>query len=690
MDIRSLLTRPRRLLRRGTKRLRHGSAGFATVGMVFTVVSTMVITLFGVGAVSRALDVYDGNVWWWSSQNSSTQRINTPSGRVDVRFALKDAQGHDVIVVQTDTHLLLHDRSVGTVTSIDLSDLSADATLDVPPGTSTSVTMWEDVVLLVDGPQGIVRRLDPDRMQTRGEPLRLTPGLVTGAFDTEGRYWLASPADGTVVAVTAGAGPTGLRVDQTVEVAEPEHKLRLTVLDQGAAVIDETGDAVTVVNNGQIRRVSVPGLGSTLVSSRTTSDVIAIAVPDSRQIVLIEGGRVRTVVVPGDGELGEAMMFAGRIYVVDSGGLVLVVSTSGAVTSRISTPTGNGPVTLEQREGHLLINQPDGPTGHVVDESHRVKTVTKYVDAGSGPQSDTVASNGPKEKAPEPETRPVAPPRVPDAPDEDNRPDEDNDRNDDVGAPPDRAPAPVPGAPGQPGLPGQPGDPGQPANPQRVPGPPELLDPVAGDGEITIGYAPPADTGGSDIEAIDIYCNNERVIHDTSPGTGKRGVSFAAQNGQECTIQGYAINAAGSSSAALARPVTPQALAPAPEPTPTPEPPLETTRPTAPVTPSPTPDPPQTNDAVPTGVTAVRKNSEDVTVSWNAVNVPQGSSLDRYSIYSCTRTGESCQNLYTSKTTSVDVVKFSEEVGGGAGATFKVSSVIDGKESALSALSNAV
>jgi len=536
--------------------------------MVFTVVGAMMATLFGAGSVSRALDVSDGNGWLWSSQNSSTQRINMRSGDVDMRFMLKDAQGHDVAVVQTDAHLLLHDRSAGTVTSIDLSDLGVKATLGVPPGESTSVAMWKDVVLLVDGPSGVVRRLDPDNLGTKGEPLRLSPGLVTGAFDVEGRYWVASPADGTVLAVTAEPGSMRLRIQQTVRVAEPKHELKLTVLDKGAAVIDETGDVVVVINNGQTRRVSVPGLGSTVVGQRTTGPVIAIAVPGSRQIVLIDGDQVRTIVLPGEGELGEAVLFAGRIYAVDSAaGSVLVLDTSGVVKGQISTPSSSGPVTLEQREGHLLINQPDGPTGHVVDKSHEVRTVTKYVNAGSGPQEDTLPSNGPKQKAPKPETRPIASPEL------------------------------------------------------SVP------------------------TAGLDLSDQDAKPNDAGDTPAPSPTA----------------------------------PQQPERPAPAPTPAPAPAP-----------APKPTPSPPQTNNAVPTGVTAVRKNSQDVTVSWNAVSIPPGSSLDRYNVYSCTKTGQSCQNLYTSKTTSVDVVKFSADAGGGAGATFKVSSIINGRESALSALSNAV
>ncbi len=389
----------------GQKKLRRGAAGFATVVVVLVVVGAMALTLFGAGVVSRALDVYDGNVWLWSSTNGSAARVNTSSGHVDMRYALKDAQGHDVAVIQTDSHLLLHDRTAGTVTSINLTSLGITKSVTVPAGASTSVSMWKNVVILADGPSGELRRLDPGNLSSKGEPLRLNPGLLTGEFDTDGRYWVASPKQGTAQAVTAESGSMRLRKNREATVAGVDHNLQLSVLDHGAAIIDRTsGEVVVVGEDGKTRKVAAPDVRDGQVPARTAGSVIAIAIPKSRQVVLIEGGKVRTAKVPGSGELGQAAMFAGRLYVADDAGKqVLELTDSDTVSNRISTADSNGPVSIAQQEGSLLINELHGDSGYVVNNHHEVKKFNKQT-GGGGPSKTVVASNEPKNNALKPAT----------------------------------------------------------------------------------------------------------------------------------------------------------------------------------------------------------------------------------------------------------------------------------------------
>ncbi len=647
-------TRVARRLLRGRKRLHKTSGGFATIGLVSTVIGAMALTLFGVGSMSRAIDVFDGNMWLWSAQSGSTQRVNIEAGTVDMRYGLKDAKNHDVNIVQTDTHLLLHDRTAGTVTSIDLSNLDEGARLAVQPGIDSSVAMWNDTVLLVDAPRGQIRRLDPQDLKAKGKTVQLTPGLVPGGFDSEGRYWIASPEDGAVSALVVEKDSTKLRVEQKVAVAQPNHKLTLTALDKGAAVIDQTGDAVVLVNNNKAHTMRVPGLGSAIVATRTTSPIIAVTVPDSRQVVLIEDGEVRTIGVEGAGLLGEAVVFEGRVYVIDSSGAVLALDTSGKLKRRIATSARDTSVTMEQREGALIINEPGGPSGYVVNKTHNVKKVTKYTGSGTGP--DTVASNVPKKRAPKPTDKTTQSP-----PATDSRPAPspgDNKPGDNAQPAPETAkPSPQTPAPGRGDRP-------------RAPGAPVLENVRGGDGRITLDYYPPNNTGGSGLTAIDIYCNNSRVIHDTNPGNGKQNASFRASNGVACTVQGYAINSAGSSAAAIGGTVTPVPATPRP-------------------TPTPTPPPPATNDAVPTGVRASVASDGSIQVTWNAVTVPAGSRLESYKIYACTTDGATC--FYTFTSSSGNSATFPRPEGGyGTGGRFRVTSVIDGKESARSAPSNAI
>ncbi len=642
-------------LRRHFRRLRRTSAGFVTIGLICTVVSAMVLTLFGVRAIGGSLDIFDGNVWLSSSASGSTQRANVQSGKVDMRYTLKDASNHDLAIAQTDNNLLLHDRTTGIVTSVNLATLSSSASLSIPPGAGSSVAMWKNRVVLVDSAQGTVQRLNPDNLTSKGPPLHFTPGFVPGGFDNNGRYWLASTTEGAAISVIPDENSMQLRMDQKVSATKPNHQLKLTVLNQGAAVIDETDNAVIIIKDNQARRIAVPSLDSSIITARTTSSTIAITVPNSREIVLLDGDSVHGFTVDGTGPLGEAAVFAGQVYVTDSSATqVLELDVSGKVKNRIATADSGGAVSLEQREGALIINEPRGSAGYVVSKTHQITKITKYTDGGAGPEKDSVASNGPKQKAPTPATAP--PEGQADRPS--NAPASSNastDNPEKTTPPPSRA-----------------SDPAKPPAPRddkpRVPGPPVLRNARGGDAQITLDYYPPNDTGGAKIEAIDIYCNGSRVIHDVHPpGSGKRNASFPARNDVACTLQGYAINSAGSSAATLGGAITPKPIKPIPPPPP--------------------PPPPATNNSAPTGVRAALTGGQNVQITWNAVTVQAGSTLDNYVVFQCDENALVCVRLFSTKNTNYTI---NEKTANPKSGRFKVASVIDGKESAPSAPSNAV
>ncbi|PZS06822.1 MAG: hypothetical protein DLM55_12175 [Acidimicrobiales bacterium] len=643
-------------LRRHFRRLRRTSAGFVTIGLICTVVSAMVLTLFGLRAIGGSLDIFDGNVWLSSSASGSTQRANVNSGKVDMRYTLKDARNHDLAVAQTDNNLLLHDRTTGIVTSVNLSTLSSSASLSVPPGAGSSVAMWKNRVVLVDSAQGTIQRLNPDNLTSKSPPLHFTPGFLPGGFDNDGRYWLASTTEGAAIAVIPDENSMQLRVDQKVSATKPNHRLKLTVLNQGAAVIDETDDAVIVIKGNQTRRIAVPNLDSSIITARTTSSTIAITVPNSREIVLLDGDSVHGFTVDGTGPLGEAAVFAGQVYVADSSATqVLELDISGKVKNRIATADSGGAVSLEQREGVLVINEPRGPAGYLVSKTHQITKITKYTDGGAGPEEDTVASNGPKQKAPTPTTAPPQPQRQADRPSNASAPPNAPPTGNSDTTPPRSSstsnPAPSPSAPRN--------------DKPRVPAPPVLKNARGGDGQITLDYYPPNDTGGAKLEAIDIYCNGSRVIHDVHSGSGKQNASFPARNNVACTLQGYAINSAGSSAAALGGAITPRPISPAPQPSPAPSPiPL-----------------------APTGVRAALTGGQNVQITWNAVTVPAGSTLDNYVVFQCDENALVCVRLFSTKNTNYTVNERSANPSRGR---FKVAAVIDGKESAPSAPSNAV
>lgn len=418
----------------------RGSGGFVTVGLVVTVAAAMVATIFGAGAASRILDVFDGNQWLWSSQKGEIARVNAPSGRVDIRQPFTDAQNHRVQISQDGKYLILRDLHTGKVTSLDLATLGISGSVKTKPGEGITVALAGDTAFIIDGPRGAITQVDPAALSTIGKPLTFPGGLKPGAVDTEGRLWVAVPGEGTVVAVTSGKD--GATVDRTVDVTEPDHELALTVLDKGAAVIDQTAKTVFVVpadENADVAKVSVPDLDPAVqVPPRTSGQTIALTTPASRRVTVVRDDRATTFTVPGTGvNIGPAVAFADRIYVPDeTAERVLVYDTAGKPLENIALPDANGPIEVEVRDAYLFINAPNSASARVVDAKHKITAVDKYpkdvVVAGASakkseqtqPQEDTKQSGQPNPgqsnpngngttKPTKPQPKPQNPPSAP-------------------------------------------------------------------------------------------------------------------------------------------------------------------------------------------------------------------------------------------------------------------------------------
>jgi hypothetical protein len=384
-----------------------GARGFASVGIVAVLLGSMLATVFGAGAASRVLNISDGNVWLWSSSKGEVGRVNTASGKVDQRVPLSDAKGHRVQVTQDDRHVLIHDLDTGQVTSLDLNQLGQAKRAKAPQGEGVRVVLAGDVAYLVNNLSGQVQQINPATLKTIGAPQNLAPPLSGGVADQTGRVWFAVPSQGTVVAVgsstgdtdqgaqqAANNGPTGAQVLATTKVAAPGHSLAMTALRSGAAIIDTTdGKVSTIVGNKVASTVATSIRGPVLVPDHTDG-VIPITQPDSRTVFLVNGSAVNQVQVPGKGKaLGAAVVFGGRIYVADNTShAVQIFGLGGQAETPISIPDANGPIELEVREDHLVINAPSSPHAVVVDGQGNKLDVDKYppdvpgtTDAGESP-----------------------------------------------------------------------------------------------------------------------------------------------------------------------------------------------------------------------------------------------------------------------------------------------------------------
>lgn len=385
-------------MRRGNRdnpaKVQRGSGGFVTVGVVLTVVGSMMATLFGAGAASRVLNVFDGNVWLWSASKGEVSRVNSAAGRVDMRAPITDTLNHRVQVIQTDTNLILRDLNTGKITSLDLATLGIAGSVVAEPGDGITVALHKDGAFIIDSKRGAIRQVDPAKLSPVGKPISFPSTLQGGAFDEDGQLWVAVPSEGTVVRVKPGS--TGPSKPETFPVTDTDHDVQLTVLDHGAAVVDQTDRKLFSVQDGDVKSVGLPGLAPPSdVPARNRGDVVPVTVPGDRQIYLVRGDDpVVAFPVPGKGSnIGPAVAFKGRVYLNDDDArAILVFDEKGNQLNEIDMPDANGPLELEVREEHLFVNAPNSGSARVIDSKHRVVPVNKYPQDVLGSEKPAVSS----------------------------------------------------------------------------------------------------------------------------------------------------------------------------------------------------------------------------------------------------------------------------------------------------------
>ena len=373
---------------------KRGSGGFVTVGVVLTVVSSMMATLFGAGAASRVLNIFDGNVWLWSASKGEVSRVNSASGRVDIRQPLTDARNHRVQVIQTDKNLILRDLTTGKITSLDLTTLGVAGTVATEPGDGISVALYKDSAFIIDSKRGAIRQVDPTKLSPVGKPLSFASSLQGGSFDDEGRLWVAIPSEGTVARVTATKN--GPSQPKTFPVTDVDHQMKLTVLDRGAAVVDQSKGALFTIRNEEVKSVNAPDLAPTAdVPNRSLGSVVAVTLRDEKRVYLERSGKLSFFDVGVKGSrIGPAVAFNGRVYLNDDdAGSVLVYDYDGKQLQKIDLPDANGPLQLEVREEHLFINAPNSASARVVDGHHKIMPIDKY-------PKDVLGSEAPIKKPP--------------------------------------------------------------------------------------------------------------------------------------------------------------------------------------------------------------------------------------------------------------------------------------------------
>jgi hypothetical protein len=376
-----------------------GKGSIITLTTVIALLVATALTVLGIGAADNAVANYDASSWLWSSTRGEVDRVNGVTARVDTRSKLKDAQNHEIQISQTDKYLILRDLDTGEVSALDLTTLQVSAILPTTPGLGVSVALHGESAFVIDSVQGQVRQLDPRSLAPTGDAIALPNGVVPGGFDGKGALWIAVPTEGTVVAIVPGAVGASPKVLRTVTVADPGHDLILSTLDDGVAVLDNTSQALLTVVGDKVDTVVVPIDKPAIMPTRTSGPSLPVTVADDRQVVIVNGKKVRQFTVPGSGPLSAAVTFADHVYCADSvAGIVYEFDANGKLVTQIKVKSAGGTLELDVRENHLFINAPDGSTAQVVNDKHVVKEVNKYTDGvlGADPPPPPAVTQTPK------------------------------------------------------------------------------------------------------------------------------------------------------------------------------------------------------------------------------------------------------------------------------------------------------
>ncbi|GAA2399674.1 hypothetical protein GCM10010191_03470 [Actinomadura vinacea] len=387
-------------------------------GTAVLITGALAATLLGSGRIGHATEASDGSAWLWSRTASEVARVNPDNGQVERRRKVTDARGHRVRLSQNDQNLLIHDLETGRVSSLNLSGLGLSGRLNVGARGDTHLAMGATAAAVIERTSGTVRALDPATLRPVGTPLQLPGPLVGGEFDDDGRLWVAVPQQGTVAALKISA--QGAAVARTDEVAEPGRDLALSVLDQGALVLDRGGRDLVVATGDGTRRITAPvPLAGAMVPERTHGALAAVTVPAAGSVVTLgdveKGGPVLSFPL-ADPVQEPVVPFAGKVYVpVRETGQVRVYDPAGRQTGALSMPAGRGDLELQVREGNLFINAPGSADAQVVGTDGRARKVGKYPN-GQGKGGDRPVAPGGGENSPPLIPAPPVEPVFPDLP----------------------------------------------------------------------------------------------------------------------------------------------------------------------------------------------------------------------------------------------------------------------------------
>lgn len=382
-----------------------GQSRRVAVGVIVTVLLSVVTFAVGKGVAAMTTRAHPGNVWLRTVPRGTLTLVDGVTGRVSAGLTLPGAAGHELQISQQGAAILVYDPATGVLTRINTGTLTAGASRATVPG--VALVAGATAAYLVDYGAATAQRIDLNTLSGSGPIIRLGGQIGQAGVDAAGTLWLPRADTGQAIPVTGG------QVGVPVAVAPARSDLSVSIVGGKPVVVDGTHGKVSLVSGtgvawtgslpqGGVQWVVPPTqAGGLLPLVGTAQHVLDLIDLDHRQVQAVPLG-------PGSSDqLGAPVANGGRVYIPDySTGRVLNYNAAGGAWDPSFPVTGKPePFDAVAKDGVVYFNNPDGPQTIVVGGDGKPTPLDKY----TTPKQRSSGPNPPVPGA----TAPALPPALP-------------------------------------------------------------------------------------------------------------------------------------------------------------------------------------------------------------------------------------------------------------------------------------
>ncbi len=513
------------------------------------VVAVVGLAVTGTREPASALRLLTGGAWLGNSAAGTVSHVEGYTGSTDAQAAVGKA-GDPFEVVQRASGAYVLDLRSGRLSRLDDATLGvADAATEPGAAAALQVVTGPGPTWVVDRSSGIVQRLNPTTLAPVGRQIALGGPTGAATVDQGGSIWVPVAAQ----AVVDEANPAGAVTRHPF--GHSGDAVQLADTSEGVWAVDPDSATAASLQHPSLHRVALPALPG---PPRARAPLLG-ASPSSPQLVVVAGPQVLAIdtarpalsslALPAAAQSTQVAVASDRAYLLDAGARQLEAVDLAPLRVLAPIPVPAGANQLISKDQLVFVNSSGSAQALVVNASGAVTAISKYVPVAARPVLGRVGAAG-KGKGPPPASNPASPasaatgapltsggpPSTPTA-----------------GAPPSpvsTTTAPPTTAPPTTALPTTTPSktpttsPPPPTQPPTVPGVPTVTQVSAGDGVVTVSWAPPASDGGSPVLRYQVTATPSGTRRSVSAGTTSATLVGQPDGTREC-VQVQAQNGQG-------------------------------------------------------------------------------------------------------------------------------------------------